>query len=101
MAKRNPLNSAKLLEEEKMRRGEGEGPQVKISQKGEMAGAQRIFFKFFLKNDLRFSRSLGKKGAESKNKPLLPDIYSSHFARSLPRCDPNFSHTKVAILGGI
>ena len=50
---------------------------------------------------MRFSRSLRKKDAESKNAPLFSNIHSSDFAGSLPRCDPNFSHTKVAILGGI
>ena len=72
-----------------------------MDHEGKMAGAQPIFFKKFRKNDLRFSRSLRKKDAESKNHPLSTDIHTSDFAGSLPRCDPNFSHTKVAILGGI
>ena len=66
-----------------------------------MAGPAKIFFKNFEKKDLRFSRSLSKNGAESKNNSLFSDIHGSDFAGSLPRCDANFSHTKVAILGGI
>ena len=72
-----------------------------MAHQGKMAGAEPNFFKKFSKNDLRFSRSLRKKDAESKNTPLFSDIHSSDFAGSLPRCEPNFSHTKVAILGGI
>ena len=72
-----------------------------MAHQGKMAGAEANFLKKFRKNDLRFSRSLRKKDAESKNTPLFSDIHSSDFAGSLPRCNPNFSHTKVAILGGI
>ena len=79
----------------------GEGPQAKNGSLRENGLCPANFFKFFWKNDLRFSRSLRKKGADSENHPLFSDIHTSDFARSLPRCNPNFSHTKVAILGGI
>ena len=87
--------------EKKMRRVEGGGAS---GQKWLTMGkwlVQPNFFKNFEKNDLRFSRSLRKKGAESKNHPLVSDIHISDFAGSLPRCNANFSHTKVAVLGGI
>ena len=95
------MDSAKLCGEKKMRRVEGGGAS---GQKWLTMGkwlVQPIFLKIFEKKDLRFSRSLRKKGAESKNNSLLFNIHTSHFAGSLPRCNPNFSHTKVAILGGI
>ena len=41
--KTESLDTPKSVGEKKMRRGEGEGPQVKMAQKGEMAGAQPIF----------------------------------------------------------
>ena len=72
-----------------------------MAHEGKKAGAQPNFLKKFRKKDLRFSRSLRKKDAESKNHPLFSDMHSSDFAGSLPRCNPNFSRTKVAILGGI
>ena len=79
----------------------GEGPQAKNGSLWENGWSSQIFFKILKKKDLRFSRSLSKNGAESKNNSLFSDIHGSDFARSLPRCDANFSHTKVAILGGI
>ena len=52
-----------------------------------------FFFWKFRKNDLRFSRSFAKKGAESKSNPLSFDIHDSHFAGSLTRCNLRFFHT--------
>ena len=87
--------------EKKMRREGGGGPSGENGSPRENGWCPAKFFKFFWKNDLRFSRSLRKKGAESKNHPLFSDIHISDFAGSLPRCNANFSHTKVAVLGGI
>ena len=100
-AKQNPVDSAKLCGENKMRRVEGGGASGQNGSPRGNGWCPANFFKFFWKNDLRFSRSYRKKGADSKTHPLFSNIHTSDFAGSLPRCNPNFSHTKVAILGGI
>ena len=95
------MDSAKLCGGKKNEKGGGgRGLRPKWLTKGKWL-VQPNFFKNFEKKDLRFSRSLSKNGAESKNNSLFSDIHGSDFAGSLPRCDPDFSHTKVAILGGI
>lgn len=61
---------------------------------------QPIFFSKSQKIDLRFSRMLRKKDAESKSNPPSFDMHGPHFAGSLPRWQLLHVKSAACILGG-